>query len=362
MREALRCTADEQSVSGRAPLKALGCRALHGVAALASRTSRRRGEFTVRTPTLPTFTIVSQPFSLLMPVYRGDDPGHVTRAFQSTVHDQLRRPDEVVVVQDGLITPELASALERLESRSPVPVRRLRLHHNVGLAQALQCGLSACTHEVVARMDADDISLPHRFAVQMPVIEAGADLVGSAMVEFGHGDAGAGEVTPQGRRRVPPLGPRAIGAASRLRSPFNHPTVIYRRSAVLEAGGYRDLPLLEDYWLFTRMIAAGASVANVAEPLVMYRVDAGSYERRGGLRLLRSELGLQRRLHREGFTTHREMARNLVVRGGYRVVPVPLRRAAYRRVFTVQGSPGGTLDWMPVQQPARPAPRKGERA
>lgn len=297
-----------------------------------------------------------------MPVYRGDDAGHVTRAFHSTVHDQLRQPDEVVVVQDGLITPELASALERLESGSPVPVRRLRLHHNVGLAQALQCGLSACTHEVVARMDADDISLPHRFAVQMPVIEAGADLVGSAMVEFDHERSGAREGAPQERLRVPPLGPGAIGAAARLRSPFNHPTVIYRRSAVLEAGGYRDLPLLEDYWLFSRMIAAGARVANLAEPLVMYRVDAGSYERRGGVRLLRSELGLQRRLHREGFTTTREMTRNLVVRGGYRLVPVQVRRAAYRRVFTTQGEPGGGLDWMPVQETVRPASQKEERA
>jgi glycosyltransferase involved in cell wall biosynthesis len=284
----------------------------------------------------------------------------VTRAFHSTVHDQLRRPDEVVVVQDGLVTPELASALERLESGSPVPVRRLRLHHNVGLAQALQCGLSACRHEVVARMDADDISLPHRFAVQMPVIEAGADLVGSAMVEFGRGSQAS--PTSRASLRVPPLGPRAIAAAARLRSPFNHPTVIYRRSAVLEAGGYRDLPLLEDYWLFSRMIAAGAQVANVAEPLVMYRVDAGSYERRGGLRLLRSEVGLQRRLHREGFTTSREMARNLLVRGGYRIVPVPLRRAAYRRVFTVQAQrPREVLDWLPVQEPVRPTTRKAER-
>ena len=302
-----------------------------------------------------------EPFSLLLPVYRGDDPGHVTRAFHSTVHDQLRRPDEVVVVQDGLVTPELASALERLESGSPVPVRRLRLHHNVGLAQALQCGLSACRHEVVARMDADDISLPHRFAVQLPVIEAGADLVGSAMVEFTDGAGGSARTPSHDRLRVPPLGPRAIGAAARLRSPFNHPTVIYRRSAVLEAGGYRDLPLLEDYWLFSRMIAAGAAVANVAEPLVMYRVDAGSYERRGGLRLLRSELGLQRRLHREGFTSRRELARNLAVRGGYRVVPVSLRRAAYRRAFTVTGRAAGALDWLPVQEPVRPDLRSDAR-
>ena len=273
---------------------------------------------------------MSTPFSLLLPVYRGDRADHLARAFESTVHDQVRRPSEVVVVQDGHVGPELASALERLESASPVPVRRLRLKHNVGLAQALQCGLSACSHEVVARMDADDISLPHRFALQLPLVEAGADLVGAGMREFG-------DATPlRGLLRVPPTDPARIAAEARLRSPFNHPTVVYRRSAVLQAGGYRELPLLEDYWLFTRMIEAGSVVGNVPEPLVLYRVDAGSYQRRGGLRLLRSELGLQRRLRSEGFTSRKEMVRNVAVRGGYRVIPVVLRKSLYRNRFTTQ--------------------------
>ncbi|WP_406831268.1 glycosyltransferase [Pedococcus sp. KACC 23699] len=282
---------------------------------------------------------MSTPFSLLLPVYRGDRADYLVRAFQSTVNEQVLRPSEVLVVQDGQIGPELASALERAESSSPVPVRRLQLKHNVGLAQALQCGLSACSHEVVARMDADDISLPHRFAVQLPMIEAGADLVGAGMREFG-------EATPtDGLLRIPPTDPAQIAAEARLRSPFNHPTVVYRRSAVLQAGGYRELPLLEDYWLFTRMIEAGAVVANVADPLVLYRVDAGSYQRRGGARLLRSELGLQRRLHREGFTTSTQMVRNVVVRGGYRVIPVRLRTALYRNRFTQPtGTVGDTVD------------------
>ncbi|MGO4340150.1 glycosyltransferase [Pedococcus sp. 2YAF34] len=282
---------------------------------------------------------MSTPFSLLLPVYRGDRADHLARSFQSTVHEQVRRPSEVVVVQDGHVGPELASALERLESASPVPVRRLRLKHNVGLAQALQCGLSACSHEVVARMDADDISLPHRFAVQLPLVEAGADLVGAGMREFG-------ESTPVGGLlRVPPTDPAEIAAEARLRSPFNHPTVVYRRSAVLQAGGYRELPLLEDYWLFTRMIESGSVVANVPEPLVLYRVDAGSYQRRGGLRLLRSELGLQRRLRAESFTSRAQMARNIAVRGGYRVIPVGLRKSLYRNRFTIEaGTLGETVE------------------
>ena len=299
--------------------------------------------------------MVSTPFSLLLPVYGGDDPSHVERAFRSTVQDQLRPPAEAVIVQDGKITPALASALDKIEIESPVPVRRLRLSHNVGLAQALQCGLSACQYEVIARMDADDVSLPHRFAVQLPVIEAGADLVGSALVEFSDTDPDG-----DGTLRVPPLLPADIAEAARLRSPFNHPTVVYRRSAVLEAGGYRELPLLEDYWLFTRMIAGGAVVANVADPLVQYRVDSGAYHRRGGLRLLRSEIALQRRLRAEGFTTSGQMARNLLVRGGYRVIPVAVRRALYRRTFTTPSEGSPSVDSLPVTR-RRLLPRRAVR-
>ena len=75
----------------------------------------------------------------------------------------------------------------------------------------------------------------------------------------------------------------------------------------------------------------------VAEPLVLYRVGAGAYRRRGGLAQLRTELGLQRRLHALGFTTTRQYLRNVVVRGGYRLVPEAVRKVAYRRLVAPYG-------------------------
>jgi hypothetical protein len=176
-------------------------------------------------------------------------------------------------------------------------------------------------HEVVARMDSDDISLPHRFASQLPLIEAGCDLVGSSLIEFGVDEDDIVGV------RIPPLTQAAIRRRLRFADPFNHPTVVYRKSAVQRAGGYRDLPLLEDYWLFARMIEAGATVANIADPLVKYRVGAGAYARRGGWNLLRSEIVLQRQFRASGFITRSQYLRNLAVRGGYRLVPEPIRRA-----------------------------------
>jgi GT2 family glycosyltransferase len=268
-----------------------------------------------------------QPFSLLLSTYGGDDPGFLREAFASTVVDQTRRPDEVVLVQDGPVPEALAGAIADLVGSSPVPVRHVVMEHNVGLGPALDAGLEACTHEIVARMDADDISRPDRFAVQIPLVEAGADIVGSGLLEFG---ASVDEVVG---RRTPPTDPAEIRRVIRFRDPFNHPTVVYRKSAVLGAGGYTDMALLEDYLLFTRMVEAGARPANVADPLVYYRVGAGAYARRGGRALLRSELALQRRFRELGITSRREHVRNVVVRGGYRLVPEAVRKVAYRRLL-----------------------------
>jgi glycosyltransferase involved in cell wall biosynthesis len=266
-------------------------------------------------------------FSLLLPVYAGDDPQHFTRAFESSVTEQSRKPSEVVLVRDGPVPAALEAALTAAQAASPVPVTRVDLGSNVGLAHALQAGLRASRFDVVARMDADDVSVPERFAVQLPVIEDGADLVGSALVEFHGAEDNLVGSRPQ------PTQMSDIVRQARFRDPFNHPTVVFRRSAVTVAGGYRELALMEDYWLFARMIQSGATVANVPEELVKYRVSSGAYARRGGWQLLRSEVTLQGQLRRTGFVSRPQYLRNLVVRGGYRLVPESIRRAAYRRLI-----------------------------
>jgi hypothetical protein len=101
------------------------------------------------------------------------------------------------------------------------------------------------------------------------------------------------------------------------------------------------MALLEDYLLFTRMVEAGATPANLAEPLVYYRVGAGAYARRGGTALLRSELRLQRRFRDLGITSRSEYLRNVVVRGGYRLVPEGVRKVAYRRLLANRGAARG---------------------
>jgi glycosyltransferase involved in cell wall biosynthesis len=282
---------------------------------------------------------MAEPFSLLLTVYGGDRTEYVREAFHSAVVAQTRRPDQVVLVQDGPVHADLAAGLAELRESSPVDVTFLHLERNGGLGIALDEGLAASRHDIVARMDADDIAMPQRFAVQLPVIEEGADLVGAGMLEFG---ADRQDIVG---RRTPVAGHGDIARYARLHDPFNHPTVVYRRTAVLAAGGYGDLPLMEDYWLFARMIASGAEVVNLPEPLVYYRVGDGAYERRGGVALLRAELRLQKELLRGGFTSRAQYFRNVGLRGGYRLTPAWIRRPLYRRFVAPRGeSPGGTSE------------------
>jgi glycosyltransferase involved in cell wall biosynthesis len=275
-----------------------------------------------------------EPFALLFSVYDGDKPDYIRRAFRSAVDDQTVRPDQVVIVRDGPVRPELAECLDGLRAASPAPVTFVALSRNGGLGPALDQGMAASWFDVIARMDADDVAMPHRFEVELPLI-ADADIVGSGLLEF------SGDTDNIVGQRVPPTDQAQIQRYARMHDPFNHPTVMYRKHAVLAAGGYGDLPLMEDYSLFARMLAGGARAANVAEPLVYYRVGAQAFRRRGGTGLLRSELRLQREFRRAGFTSTAEFLRNVLVRGGYRLVPWWFRRAVYRPLVAHFSQPPG---------------------
>jgi len=278
---------------------------------------------------------VREPFSVLLPCYVADTPDALEAAFVSVTTGQTRRPDQVVLVQDGPVSEQLGGRITELVERSVTPTTLVVLSTNLGLGVALARGLEACEHDIVARMDADDVSEPERFELQIPLVEGGVDVVGSALLEF--------QTSPEvvvGSRAVL-TDPADIVRQARLRQTFNHPSVVYRASVVVQVGGYEDLPGLEDYLLFAKMIMAGARVGNVARPLVRYRVSEGAYGRRGGWRILRSELRLQRRFRAMGFTTRAQYARNVTVRGVYRLVPEQVRRTAYQRLLARRGDRPG---------------------
>ncbi len=216
-------------------------------------------------------------FSVLLPVYHRDDPDHFRRAIRSVTGDQELQPTELVIIRDGEVGDELAAAIESARSgeiTDGVPVQVVEMACNVGLARALEAGLASCRHEIVARADADDISRPHRFAHQIPVVAGGIDLLGSAITEFEEDEE------HPGADRVLPADEAGIRRMARFRDPFNHPSVVYRKSAVLAAGGYQHLDRMEDYWSLRPDDHGGCASPTWTSRSCSNRVGSGAYGRR----------------------------------------------------------------------------------
>lgn len=286
------------------------------------------------------------PFSLLMAVYEGDSVAYLRRALLSNTLEQSRVPAQLVVVRDGPVPAALESFLgdvptlllarfaEAGKAAQTPTINIVRLPRNGGLAHALNKGLAVCRYDLVARADSDDVAVPSRFAALLPMIDGShtpvCDVIGSAIREFSGDERHPGQI-----RRLPEAG-EALQTYARLQSPLHHPSVAFRKSVVLAAGGYPEHSgRFEDYLLWERLIMRGSRIANLPEPLVLYRVNAGAYERRGGWSMFRDELALQRQFHADGFTTTVQFLRNVMVRAVYRLLPRSIRQAGYRLLTAV---------------------------
>lgn len=274
----------------------------------------------------PSDRPVAHNVTVLMPVWRGDRADRFEAAVASATTDQTLAPAELVLSIDGPLTPELDEVVAAIEAGEHGPARVLRADAHQGLALTLQRGLEATATALVARADADDLCRPERLALQVRAMrEGGLDLLSGTLQEFSDTvPAGTGPL------RTRPLAHAEILAYLPRHSPFQHPAVMMRRETALAVGGYLELDHLEDYWLWERMLLGGARSANLPEVLVDYRVDQDLFARRGGARMFRSDLRLQRMLLRDGVTTPVGAASNLARRGAYRFAPGWLRRLGYR--------------------------------
>ncbi len=228
-------------------------------------------------------------YSVLMSLYYKEDPEYFRRAVDSML-SQTVKPDEILIVKDGAVTAELEGVLEELCAKAPDIITVIGYEENRGLGFALGFGTERVRNELVARMDTDDISLPERCELQLEFFEKypETDIVGGMMEEF-VGD----EKNIIGKRTVP-LTDDEIREYMKERCPFNHITVMYKRSAVMAAGGYRDWFFNEDYYLWLRMYLSSCRFANIPKTLALARVGEDMYRRRGGIKYFKSEARLQK--------------------------------------------------------------------
>ena len=225
-------------------------------------------------------------YSVSMCVYRGDTAEWFKTAVESVINQTLP-PNEIVLVVDGPVSEELDRIITFYEEQTIFNVIRLEKNQGHGIARKI--GLDACTNELVAIMDADDICFPDRFEKQIDAFRkyADSDIIGGMITEFID--------TPENvvGKRIVPQTDEGIKDYMKRRCPMNLVTVMFRKSSINAVGGFIDWYCEEDYYLWLRMALANMSFRNVKDVLVNVRVGKEMYQRRGGLKYFESEAKLQ---------------------------------------------------------------------
>ncbi len=224
-------------------------------------------------------------FSVLLSIYKKEMPDYFNEAMDSIWSQQTLKPTEIILVKDGPLTEELNACIQTWQNKLPNVLKTVELQKNVGLGIALNKGLEKCQYELVVRMDTDDIATPNRFErlINHMVANPQLAIVGSSIQEFDT------VVENLCRYRSVPLSTADIKRYAKYRSPFNHPSIAYRKSVIESVGGYQHHLLMEDYNLWIRVIAKGYEVENIEETLLLMRAGQAMLGRRRGLTYIKSE-------------------------------------------------------------------------
>jgi len=237
-------------------------------------------------------------YSVLMSVYNKEKPEYLRTSILSMVNQSIM-PSEIIVVKDGELNIYLEEVLTDFVNRYPNLFKIVSIKENVGLGRALNIGLLECENELVARMDTDDISMPTRCEQQLEkfTMNPKLSIVGTMIDEF------LGDPTEVVSKRLVPTNHLEIYKFARRRSPFNHPTVMFKKSSVLNAGGYSDLRRNQDVELFGRMLYLGNKAENINQSLLLFRLSPDFETRRKSWINTKSYISVIHKLFKIGFSS-----------------------------------------------------------
>lgn len=238
-------------------------------------------------------------YSVLMSVYYKENPNYFIESIESMLR-QTVKPDEIVIVKDGPLTPELDNVISNYVKTYPDLFNIISLKKNVGLGLALNEGLKKCKNNLVARMDTDDISLENRCELQLMEFlkNPNISICGTMIDEF------YGSTQNIIATRIVPLNHDDILKFGRRRSPFNHVSVMYKRDDVLACeGGYHDVNRKEDFDLFVRMINNNCLGVNIDKSLVLVRASDDYFSRRKSWSNCKSYILVVYKFWKKGYST-----------------------------------------------------------
>lgn len=264
-------------------------------------------------------------FSVLMSVYEKEIPEYFDNAIKSIIN-QTHPPTEIVIVKDGQISEDLEAVISNNLLLYADLFKIVSLKKNMGLGIALNEGLKACSHEIIARMDTDDIALPKRFEKQVVYLQTNTDIavVGTSMEEF--------NALPGDLKKIRQLPPsyRELLVWAKFRNPLNHPSVMFRKSILKSVGAYQNLLLFEDYFLWLTLLKRGYKIANISECLLYFRTNPKMIERRHGLNYAKKELRFLRASYDLNFINLIEFIGLIVLRIPLRLIPKQMLNAIYK--------------------------------
>lgn len=269
-------------------------------------------------------------YSVLMSVYAKEKASYLKTAMDS-IWSQTVQTDDFVLVCDGALTDELNAVIEEMLERHANELHVIRLPECGGLGNALNIGIKECRHELVARMDSDDISCPDRCQRQMEIFKEHPEysIVSGSVMEFEAGQ-------PSKMMRQLPQYHKDILKFAKSRNPFNHPCVMYKKSAVEAAGGYRDFFLLEDYYLWLRMLRNGSIGYNIPDCILLMRGGKSLYRRRSGLLYVKTQWKFLKYMKEEGMISLWEYICYGFGRTIVSLIPNHVRQYAFSRFMRKQ--------------------------
>ena len=271
-------------------------------------------------------------YSVLMSVYHKERPEYLKQAIES-IQVQSLSTNDFVLVCDGPLNDELDAVIQTKQLEMGENLNVVRLAKNGGLGNALNEGIKHCKNELVARMDSDDIAYPDRCEKQIAVFNTHSEVsICSGIVEEFTTDPNTVDT-----KRVPPETNAEIIEFAKKRSPFNHPCVMYKKSAVKAVGSYQDFYLLEDYYLWLRILMAGYQGYNIQEPLLHMRAGSDMYKRRAGWKYSKTQAKLFKFMKQQGFIGNGQYIKSCVIRSGSALAPNWLRKFMFERVLRDAG-------------------------
>ena len=261
-------------------------------------------------------------YSVLMSVYKNDNPLYFEESIKCILNQTVKTND-FVIVKDGKLTKELDNIINRYSKNKIFNI--ITLKENVGLGKALNTGLKECKNELVARMDADDYCFINRIEKQLDFLEKHTYIVGTQALEF------IDDVNNPIQYNNFPTKHDDIVKYAHSRNPYSHPSVIFKKSKVIESGGYQDAYLCEDYDLWIRMMQNGCKCANLDECLFCVRISEDFFKRRSGFKYVRSINNLMIRNMKNGFFTKKDYVKNIIIRSIVYLMPNKLRAFIYSK-------------------------------